>query len=146
MQAQLVECVFRRAERKRDTEFAQKGKAINEKVLLLARICRVILEEAGVPDGEVCRAIYRCVAKERLAQSIAEISTLAQPTEFNPLAYTAHSYSYLRHFTPQFLAEIRFHSDRKNNPLLSAITFMRQVNAEERENLKGAPIDFIPWR
>jgi hypothetical protein len=41
---------------------------------------------------------------------------------------------------------MRFRSDRKTDPLVSAIAFMRQVNAEERENLKGAPVDFVPWR
>ncbi len=114
MHAQLVERVFRRAERRRDTEFAEKGKAINEKVLLLAWISQVILNEAGVPDTEVRQAIYQRVPRERLAQAVAECTALAQPSDFNPLAYAARSYSYLRQFAPQFLALTRFRSAQKS--------------------------------
>ncbi len=146
MQSQLVKRVFRRAEHKRDTEFAEKGKAINDKVLLLQRIGQVILNEAEVPDGKVRQAIYRSVSKEKLAQAIAEISSLAQPSDFNPLAYAVRSYSYLRQFSPQFLASMRFRSDHKQDLLLEAITFMCNVNEDEREDLIGAPIQFIPWR
>lgn len=146
MQAQLVERVFRRAERKRDTEFAEKGKAINDKVLLLERVGRVILNEAEVPDLEVRRTVYQRVSKERLTQALAEITILAQPADFNPLAYAARSHSYLRQFTPQFLATLHFRSDCSTDALLEAITFMRQVNAEARETLSAAPTGFIPWR
>jgi hypothetical protein len=61
MPAQLIGRTFRRAEGKRDKEFAKKGKAINEKVLLLERIDSVILSER-VADAEVRQTIYQHVS------------------------------------------------------------------------------------
>lgn len=48
MHTQLIGRTFRRAEGKRDKEFARKGKTINEKVLLLERIGSVILRIAEI--------------------------------------------------------------------------------------------------
>jgi hypothetical protein len=84
--------------------------------------------------------------REQLAQTVAECSTLPQPSDFNLLAYAAQSFSYLRQFTPRFLEVMRFRSDQESSPLLEAVAFMRQFNSERRRRLVDAPIGFIPWR
>jgi hypothetical protein len=146
MHAQLVGNVFLRAEGRRDKEFAKKGKAINEKVLLLKHVGQVILNEAEITDAEVRQAIYRHVSKEQLAQAVAECEALAQPSDFNALAYAAKSFPHVRQFTPHFLSVMRFCSYQDPNPLLRAVEYMRQFNAERRRKMVDAPIDFIPWR
>jgi TnpA family transposase len=77
---------------------------------------------------------------------VAECSELAQPSDYNSLAYAAKSFSHIRQFTPRFLDVIRFDSDQKTASLLEAVAFMRQFNAEGRRKLVDAPVDFIPWR
>jgi hypothetical protein len=96
MQVQLVERVFRRAERKRDTEFADKVKAIKEKMLLLSQIGPIILNEAGVPFEKVRPEIFQPVSKQKLSQAIAETASLVQPSDFNALSYATRSYAHLR--------------------------------------------------
>jgi len=145
MHAQLVGRTFRRAEGRRDKEFAKKGKRINEKVLLLERIGSVILNEK-VTDAEVRRVVYQYIPRERLAQAVAECAELAQPSDYNSLAYAARSFPYLRQFTPRFLDVMRFRFDQESSPLLEAVAFMRQFNSERRRKLVDAPTGFIPWR
>jgi hypothetical protein len=145
MHAQLVGNVFLHAEGRRNKEFAKKGKKINEKVLLLERIGNIILDE-NVTDTQVRQAIYRHISKEQLAQAVAECEALAQPSDFNALAYAAKSFPHVRQFTPHFLSVMRFCSDQESSPLLEAVEYMRQFNAERRRKMVDAPTDFVPWR
>jgi GNAT superfamily N-acetyltransferase len=145
MHAQLIGRTFRRAEGRRDREFAKKGKKINEKVLLLERIGGIILDDK-VTDAEIRQAIYRYVSKEQLVLAVAECSELAQPSDYNSLGYAARSFSNIRQFTPRFLEVIRFESDQKPAPLLEAVAYMRTFNAAGRRKPVDAPVDFVPWR
>jgi len=92
------------------------------------------------------QAVYRYISKEQLVQAVAECSELAQPSDYNSLAYAARSFPHIRQFTPRFLDVIHFDSDQKPASLLAAVAFMRQFNAEGRRKLVDAPVDFIPWR
>ncbi len=146
MYSQLVQRIFRRAEGKRDREFAKRGKEINDKVLMLQRVAQVILNEAEIADEQVRPAVYRQVSKERLMLALAECEELAQPSDFRAFVYSARSFRHLRAFMPKFIALMRFHSVQESDPVLEAVTYMRQLNARNRRKLVDAPTDFVPWR
>ncbi len=82
MQMQLIYRIFRRAERKRDAEFAAEGQAINDKVLLFNKIGRIILNEKNVPNMKVRPQVYeRVIPREQLAEAVTEGKALARPAD-----------------------------------------------------------------
>jgi len=142
---ETIKSIFQRAETKRDKEILERGKSLNDKVIILGHLARLILDENGVPDPDLRQAIYRLFSKDRLANTVHECDEIAQPADFTPMTYAARSYSYLRHFVPAFLNTMRFQSEDKDHPLIEAIQYMREVEAE-KHSFDQPPLKFVPWR
>jgi hypothetical protein len=105
----------------------------------------VILNEAEIADEQVRPAVYQQVSKERLMLALAECEELAQPSDFRAFVYSARSFGHLRAFMPKFLDSMRFRPAQESDPVLEAVTYMRQFNAENRRKMVDAPTDFVPW-
>jgi hypothetical protein len=90
--------IIRRAETRRNTEVTRHRQKLNDKVLLLAQLARLIPDEDSVPNAELRAAIYRCIPRERLAHTVRECDEAAQPADYAPFTFAARSYSYLRRF------------------------------------------------
>jgi len=123
----------------------ERGKSLNDKVLILSRLAHLILDENGVPDADLRQAIYRLVSRDRLANTAHECDEIAQPADYNPMSFAARSYSYLRHFVPRFIEVMQFQSEGKDHPLIDAIKFMRMVE-NDQQAFEQPPLEFVPYR
>ena len=65
----------------------RRGQILNDKVLLLAQLLRMILDENSVPDTNLRSAIYACVPRERLAYAVRECDEIAQPADYAPFSF-----------------------------------------------------------
>ena len=135
--------IFKRARDRRDDEVKAQGKRLNDKVLLLGKLGRVILDEA-IADLELRPAIYRLIPRETLTSTIQECAELAQPADYAPFSFARRAYSYLRRFGPRFLKTVRFEAVEKDDPLLEAVEYMRAVN-EGRQVFEQPPLKFVPY-
>jgi TnpA family transposase len=142
---EVIRRIFQRARNKRDTEVARRGQHLNDKILLLARLARLVLDEEGVSDAELRAAIYAHIPRDSLSHTVRECDEMAQPADYAPFTFANGSYSHLRGFGPRFLAAIEFQAQDRDNPLLEAIAFMKAVNARTR-SFDGPPHKFIPYR
>lgn len=142
---ETIKSIFQRAETKRDNETVERGKSLNDKVLILSRLAHLILDENGVPDADLRQAIYRLVSRDHLVHTAHECDEIAQPADYNPMNFAARSYSYLRRFVPRFIDVIRFQTEEKDHPLLAAIQFMQKVE-HDQQAFEQPPLQFIPWR
>ena len=142
---ETIKSIFQRAETKRDKETLERGKSLNDKVLILSRLAHLILDENGVPDADLRQAIYRLVSRDRLANTAHECDEIAQPADYNPMSFAARSYSYLRHFVPRFIEVMQFQSEGKDHPLIDAIKFMRMVE-NDQQAFEQPPLEFVPYR
>ena len=142
---ETIHSIFQRATTKRDKEVLEQGQRMNDKVLILSRLAKIILDENGIPDAELRQAIFRLVPRDRLAHTVHECDEIAHPADFNPVTFAVRSYSYLRHFAPGFLSTLQFQSEEKDHPLLQAINFMHKVDLGETL-FKEPPLDFVPFR
>jgi len=145
MYLEIVRSIFQRAESKRDKETIEHGKRLNDKVVMLARLARLILDEDGVPDANLRQAIYHLVPRDHLAYAVHECDEIAQPADYTPVSFAARSYSYLRRFVPRFLNVLLFQAEEKDTPLLEAITFMQAVD-NGQHSFEQPPLQFVPWR
>lgn len=134
---------------KRDlAEFRQgAARATDEKVRLFRELGRILLDPE-VPDGAVREAVYEAVGSpEKLLEAVEESEKLMRPADDNYYDFFADRYSYLRQFTPAFLEALRFRSNKKNDPLLEAVTILRSLNAEKRRRVTdSAPLGFVPGK
>ena len=142
---ETIKSIFQRAETKRDKEIMERGKTLNDKVIILGRLARLILDENGIPDADLRQAIYHLVSRDRLAHTVNECDEIAQPADYNPMNFAAHSYSYLRHFVPRFIEVMQFQTEGNDHPLIEAIQFMRAVE-NGQQAFEQAPLQFIPRR
>jgi TnpA family transposase len=141
----IIRRTFHHAEKKRNEAVLQRGQSMNNKVLLLARLARLILDENGVPDAKLRTAIYACIPRDRLTHTVRECDEIAQPADYAPFTIAARSYSYLRTLWPRFLNTLQFQAEEADDPLLKAITFMQDVDSETRA-FEDPPLKFVPWR
>ena len=146
MHTDIIEGIFRRAETRRNNVLTQHGQRLNDKVLLLAGLARLILDEQGIANPDLRAAIYRYIPRDRLTNTVRECDELAQPADYAPFTFAAQSYAYLRRFGPQFLSKVQFEAEETDHPLLAAIQFMQAVNSGQRAFTDNPPLKFIPWR
>jgi TnpA family transposase len=144
MHGDIIQGIFRRAETRRNTVIMQHGQRLNDKVLLLARLARLVLDEENIPNADLRTAIYGCVPRDRLANTIRECDELAQPADYAPFTFAARSYAYLRRFGPSFLRTVHFEAEEADHPLLEAVKFMQAVNNGQR-SFEDPPLKFVPW-
>jgi TnpA family transposase len=146
MHGEMIHRIFWRAEKRRDDQVVRRGQILNDKVLLLAQLVRMILDESSVPDTELRSAIYACIPRERLAHTVRECDEIAQPADYASFTFAVGNYSHLRSFGPHFLGSLQFETeDGMTSPLLEAIVFLRAADCGERA-FEDPPLKFVPWR
>ena len=145
MHGKAVQNIFYQSEKKRDEQVAQRGRILNDKVLLLAQLVRLILDEQSVPDHKLRTTIYGCVPREHLAHTARECDEIAQPADYTPLMFAENHYSHLRSFGPHFLRTLKLQAKDADTPLMKAMSFIQAVDEEERE-FDDPPLEFVPWQ
>lgn len=127
------------------TEFRRTvAKATNEKVRLFQAVGRILLDPA-VRDSEIRELIYQQIAPEALRVAVDECDRIVRPLDDSYFDLLGTRYSHLRQFAPRFLETFAWHAGRADDPLLNAITVLRELNAEGLRKVPDeAPREFIP--
>jgi hypothetical protein len=118
--------------------------AANDKVLLLAKIVRVLLDP-DLEDDKRLAAVFAAVPKDRLAHALAECERIARPADDSHVDLLGDHYSKLRQCLPRWLEVLRFRSLRDDDELIEGIEVLRRLNRTGRRNVpEEAPLTFVP--
>jgi Transposase and inactivated derivatives, TnpA family len=145
---QAVSARESKAERAMHEALAERGKTGEDRQALLDDLLAVIADPAiadedvgGLVRGE---RIGWTRIRAALAQAVPRL-----PRDHGHLAALDGSYGYLRQFTPQVLAAVRFAGGTAATELLAAVELLRELNATGTRRVPAtAPAGFVParWR
>ena len=127
-------------------EFRQgAAKATDEKVRLFNGISGFLLD-SDVP-AELIRekAFALAGSEEELREAREDSERLLRPLDDNYYDFFANKYSYVRQFAPTVLDSLEFRSNKPDNPLLTAVSVLRELNdSGSRKVPEDAPLEFVP--
>lgn len=112
-----------------------------------------VLVDSEVEDDAVRAAIYRRIPEAELRIALALTRQMrVGGRAINELDFFDRRYSYLRHAerAPQFLAALTFQSQDADDDLLTAVTLLRNLNAQDKPSptrlSNDVPVGFLPRR
>jgi len=145
---QAVSARESKAAHKMRDALAERGRTGEDRQNLLDELLAIVADTA-IPDEEVGGLIRgEKIGWERLRS--AQATALPRlPRDHGHLTALDASYSYLRQFTPQVLAAVRFDGGIAATELLSAVEILRELNAAGARKVPDtAPAGFVParWR
>jgi TnpA family transposase len=138
---------YHRASRDLEDFRLSVARSTNEKVQLFREIGRVVLDPK-VKDAELRRTIYRHIPPAELRDAVEESDRIIRPLDDHYLDFLESRYTYLRQFTPEFIAALAFRAG-SDSTLLPAVDLLRQLNTERRRVLPDEiSLEFVParWR
>jgi TnpA family transposase len=137
---------FKKAERKHLGTFQENGRAINDTLKRYAALGRALIT-AKAQDTDPFAAVEKVIPWTELTASVAQAEKLAQPGEFDSLAFISHSYSVFRRYAPQFLEAFEFRASPASEELLKAVDLLRELNANNTRRVPNdAPRRFVRQR
>lgn len=145
---QAISARASKAERTMRDALAERGKAGEDRQALLDDLL-VILTDPAVPDEQIGGLIRgERIGWAHLRAAVAQAAPRL-PRDHGHFAALDGSYGYLRQFTPQVLAAVRFAGGTAAAGLLEAVEILRELNATgSRRVPTDAPDGFVParWR
>ena len=137
---------FNRSEWQQKEAFHKRGKAINEKVRLYAKIGKALIR-AKESNTNWKEAIASVISWEKYRASVAEAETLIMGENFDFLDHLKSRYSYLRQYVPQLLGKLPIEATAGGQALLAALCLLKELNATGKRALPAeAPTAFITAR
>ena len=125
-------------------DLARRSPTTNEQLHLFGTLGRLILDPT-ISDSTLRTAIYQTIPPDVLQHAIEENAKVVRPLDDSYFDFLATRYSYVRQFAPAFLAAFAFQSNVPRDPLLAAITVLRDLNATQRRAIPaGASLRFVP--
>ncbi|PRA79323.1 DDE transposase, partial [Ochrobactrum sp. MYb29] len=100
----------------------------------------VALQNANDADEDAIRVINREVGWHKLLQIKPNLEAIVENADTSPLATAAEQYANVRKFAGVFLQTFTFHSNRKHDPLLVAISTLKGLYTEGKRFL----LDRVP--
>jgi hypothetical protein len=119
----------------------REAKATNEKVRLLKELGKIILDEA-IKNEEVRGEIFQNISPEALRAAIEDCKRLMRPLDDNHFDFLANRYGYLRRFAPVFFGVFSFSSNLADDPLLKALSLLRELDGEKRLQQQQEILDY----
>ena len=141
--------MFKRAETREERAFLRDARAINDKVRLLARLGRALVE-AKQAGEDLDRAVAASVGWERLAASVTDAQRLARPDKADLPALAARAWPVLHRIGPLFLGAFRLRAVPAAAATLRAVELLQTVAYASggRSWPKSLPTAFLrpAWR
>lgn len=138
-----------KAERTMRDALAERGKAGEDRQALLDDDLLAIITDPRISDEQIGGLIRGDrIGWPRLRSAVAQAAPRL-PRDHGHLAALDGSYGYLRQFTPQVLAAVRFAGGTAAAGLLEAVEILRELNATGARRVSDdAPTGFVParWR
>lgn len=116
---------------RRELDEFRKGasRAVAEKVRLFREI-GVVLLNPTVDDSDLRAALLERVGSaERLREAVEDSEKLVRPLDDNYYGFFAAHHARLRRFSPAFLAAFSFRATRQGEPLLDAVSLLKELKA-----------------
>jgi len=134
----------RRAKKKLVDFRGSVARSTNEKLQLFQDIVALILDP-NISDGRLRRAIYRHMAKEKLAEALEEARRIARPSDDSYYDFVANHYSHLRKFTAEILDIFKLKANRGAADLLDAVALIQKLDAQGKRSIPvDPPLTFVP--
>ncbi len=130
----LIRRLFSKANNKKKQQH-MNARMETSKALRLFLDTIVALQNANDADEDAIRVINREVGWHKLLQIKPNLEAMVENADTSPLATAAEQYANVRKFAGVFLQTFKFHSHRKHDPLLAAISTLKGLYTEGRRVL-----------
>ena len=143
----LVGNAFTRGKNTKERAYVATTKDVGRLMRLFDRTIEALSQAQGA-DRDAFAVVDETVGWAQLLRARSEIASLAALTEEDPLVRAADRYATIRKFAPALLEVLEFKAARGNDPILAAITLLRNLNQSgKREVPPDAPLPFRKeWR
>jgi TnpA family transposase len=147
MMDKLVGNAFTRGKNTKERAYVATTKDVGRLMRLFDRTIEALSQAQGA-DRDAFAVVDETVGWAQLLRARPEIASLAALTEEDPLVRAADRYATIRKFAPALLEVLEFKAARGNDPILAAITLLRNLNQSgKREVPPDAPLPFRKeWR
>lgn len=133
------------------------AKASDEKVRLFKSIGGLLLDPE-IRDEELREKAFALAgSKEELRAALDDSERLLRPVDDNYYDFFDKKYAYVRKFAPKVLASLNFRSNKTDDPLLDAVSLLKELDASSNPSGNGAgtrtanrkvphwaPLEFVP--
>ena len=134
MFCRLIARLFTKSKARQDLRHLDARKETGRLLRMFGDTLRV-LAETNETGEDTFKVLDREIGWDRLVQARADVEVLATTAEADPLLGAAERYSWVRRYAPALLDAFTFCSARAQDPLLTAIDLLRQLNRDERRGL-----------
>ena len=146
MHDRMIQQMMRRGEEAQNETVTRNGRAIHEKMRLLARVGKALVT-ARDEKSDPFAAIEAVVSWDTFVQSVAQAEQLAKRESFDYLEHIEPHYRTIHRYAPQMLQGFVFDGGGSVKPLLSALEILRRLSADEiRKVPEDAPRSFVKER
>jgi TnpA family transposase len=135
---QLISSLLARAERRGQRQRLRTLGDLDSAALQLCNACAVLLDPQ-YGDEEVRRTVFARIPPERLTAAMALVAATARPADEHYYEELLDRYPYVRRFLPALLHTVNFSGTEGGQPVLEALTYLRQIEGERKPNLAAAP-------
>ena len=133
----LVGNAFTRGKNTKERAYIATTKDVGRLMRLFDRTIEALSQAQGA-DRDAFAAVDETVGWAQLLRARPEIASLAALTEEDPLVRAADRYATIRKFAPALLEVLEFKAAKANDPILAAITLLRNLNqSSTREVLRA---------
>lgn len=134
---------YSKARRKRDEFRDSVARSTSENLLRYQEIARILVDPDTAEEDRLGK-IFESIPPQEIKESLEECERITRPPDDNYFDFLDSKYSTIRRFSPRFIASLDFRSNRDDDPLLQAVTLLRQLNASRRRNVPDdAPTGFV---
>ena len=134
MFCRLIARLFTKSKARQDQRHLDARKETGRLLRMFGDTLRV-LAETNETGEDTFKVLDREIGWDRLVQARADVEALATTAEADPLLGAAERYSWVRRYAPALLDAFTFRSARAQDPLLTAIDLLRQLNRDDRRGL-----------
>jgi hypothetical protein len=134
MFCRLIARLFTKSKARQDQRHLDARKETGRLLRMFGDTLRV-LAEANETGEDIVKELDHEIGWDRLVLARADVEALATTAEADPLLGAAERYSWVRRYAPALLDAFTFRSARTQDPLLTAIDLLRQLNRDDRRGL-----------
>ncbi len=122
-------------------------KDLDKSALALAAVCALILNEKN-EDIKLREVIFAKLSKDKLAQSVEMVNSIARPSSDNFHDEMVEQYGKVKRFLPRLLNDIAIKAAPAGAVTLEAFDYLAELGSSRKQILDNAPLEIItnPWK
>lgn len=122
-------------------------KDLDKSALALAAVCALILNEE-TEDSQLREVIYAKLSKNKLANSIEMVTSIARPASDNFHDEMVEQYGKVKRFLPRLLNDIAVKAAPAGVVTIEALEYLAVLGNSRKQTLDNPPLEIItnPWK